>query len=571
MEIPQRPARQFLGETLAINSWADLKPSFEELANREIQSPDALGKWLQDLSEVEAVIEEDLAWRYIKMTVDTKDEKLTESYQDFVANIQPEIAPYSDQFNKKLVSSEFVNELTGRAYEIYLRKIRTEIEIYREENVAITAEIQKQSQEYGAMSAAMSIDVDGEKMTMQAAAAELRKPDRAHREKIWKLSNEVRNENRGKLDELFSSLVEKRHQIAVNAGFDNYRDYKFQSLGRFDYTKEDCFDFHASISSEVSPLMGEFQSKRKKRLGVDALRPWDLSVDPEGNAPLSPFTDTEDLTSGSIEAFKRVDGFCGDCLSTMNTMGHLDLASKDGKAPGGYNYPLYEIGVPFIFMNAVGTQRDLVTMMHEGGHAVHSFLTRELELTAFQSCPSEVAELASMSMELISMDHWDVFYKDPETLLRAKKEHLEDLLAVLPWIAIIDKFQHWIYENHNHSTEDRTIAWLDIYQEFTPDIVDYQGIEDAKASLWQKQLHLFEVPFYYIEYGMAQLGAIAVWRNYKQEPKKAIEQYKDALALGYTKSIGEIYETAGIKFDFSREYVKELVQFVRAELSALEA
>jgi len=570
MEIPQRPTRQFLGETLAIDSWADLKPSFEELSNRDIDSADALKKWLQDLSEVEAVIEEDLAWRYIKMTVNTKEEKLTESYQDFVANIQPEIAPYSDKFNKKLVASQFVNELTGQAYDIYLRKIRTEIEIYREENVAITAEIQKQSQEYGAMSAAMSIEVNGEKMTMQAAAAELRKPDRDHREKIWKLSNEVRLENREKLDDLFTTLVEKRHQIALNAGFENFRDYKFQSLGRFDYTKEDCFAFHESIAKELSPLMGEFQIKRKSQLRVDSLRPWDLAVDPEGNAPLTPFSGTDELTTGSIEAFNRVDGFCGDCLSTMNTMGHLDLASKDGKAPGGYNYPLYEIGVPFIFMNAVGTQRDLVTMMHEGGHAVHSFLTRNLELTAFQSCPSEVAELASMSMELISMDHWDVFYKDPETLLRAKKEHLEDLLAVLPWIAIIDKFQHWIYENPVHSTEERTAAWLDIYNEFTPDTVDYQGIEESKACLWQKQLHLFEVPFYYIEYGIAQLGAIAVWRNYKQDPKQAIEQYKAALALGYTKSIGAIYETAGIQFDFSQTYVRELVDFVRAELTALE-
>lgn len=570
MEIPTRPPRQFLGEGLVINSWDDLKPSFDELVNREINSSDELKTWLLDLSEVEAVIEEDLAWRYIKMTVDTKDEELTKKYQHFVAEIQPEIAPYSDLFNKKLVGSQFVNELTGKAYEIYLRKIRTEIEIYREENVAITAEIQKESQEYGALSAAMSIELDGEKMTMQAAAAELRNPDRDHREKVWKLTNEVRSANREKLDSLFTSLVKKRHQIAVNADFENFRDYKFQSLGRFDYTKEDCFAFHDSIAKEVTPLLATFQEKRKKKLGVDQLRPWDLAVDPEGKDPLTPFTDTDELTKGSIDVFSKVDGYCGDCLSTMNTMGHLDLASKDGKAPGGYNYPLYEIGVPFIFMNAVGTQRDLVTMMHEGGHAVHSFLTRELELTAFQGCPSEVAELASMSMELISMDHWDVFYKDPETLLRAKQEHLEDLLGVLPWIAIIDKFQHWIYENPDHSTQDRTAAWLRIYVEFTPEVVDYQGIEEARESLWQKQLHLFEVPFYYIEYGMAQLGAIAVWRNFKEDPKTAIEQYKAALALGYTKSIGEIYETAGVKFDFSREYVRELVEFVKEELASLE-
>ena len=250
-------------------------------------------------------------------------------------------------------------------------------------------------------------------------------------------------------------------------------------------------------------------------------------------------------------------------------MGHLDLESRKGKAPGGYNYPLDEIGVPFIFMNATSTVRDMVTMLHEGGHAVHSFVTRTLPLNTFKHTPSEVAELASMSMELLSLDHWYRFFPDPTERRRAKREHLEQILETLPWVACIDAFQHWVYENPIHNLAEREANWLRIYQQFSPDVVDWTGIEDVRAHIWQKQLHLFEVPFYYIEYGMAQLGAVAVWRNYKQNPELAIDQYLAALRLGYTASIGEIYEAAGIKFDFGADNIKSLMAFVQAELDEL--
>jgi oligoendopeptidase F len=253
----------------------------------------------------------------------------------------------------------------------------------------------------------------------------------------------------------------------------------------------------------------------------------------------------------------------------MKEMGHLDLDSRIGKAPGGFNYPLYEIGVPFIYMNAAGTLRDLVTMVHEGGHAIHSFLTRDLELTEFKSVPSEVAELASMGMELISMDFWDEFFTNEDDLKRAQKEQLEKVISTLPWVAAIDKFQHWIYENPNHTEKERYDKWKEIMNTFGSAVVDWSGFEDVRSNLWQKQLHLFEVPFYYIEYGMAQLGAIALWRNYKQNPEKTIKQYKEALKLGYTKSIGEIYKTAGIEFNFTRNYVRELMHFVSDELKKL--
>jgi oligoendopeptidase F len=255
----------------------------------------------------------------------------------------------------------------------------------------------------------------------------------------------------------------------------------------------------------------------------------------------------------------------------MREMNHLDLESRKGKAPGGYNYPLAEIGVPFIFMNATSTLRDMVTIMHEGGHAVHSFLTRKLELGDFKNPPSEVAELASMSMELISMDHWNLFFQKKEDLKRAKIEHLEQIIETLPWVATIDKFQHWIYENPTHNHDERRVVWNKIFQQFSDSITDWTGLEENRNYLWQKQLHLFEVPFYYIEYGMAQLGAIAVWKNYKENHIKGLKGYMDALKLGYTKTIPEVYAAANIKFDFSKTYISELMAFVKEELHKLKA
>lgn len=368
------------------------------------------------------------------------------------------------------------------------------------------------------------------------------------------------------LDELYTELIHLRHQIAVNAGFENYRDYKFEELGRFDYTKEDCFDFHRAIKEEIVPIVKEFYAKQAKQLGKDKLNPWDTEVDPLGRAPLKPFTTGEDLLQKSIQVFDKVDPYFGDCLRKMEEINHLDLESKEGKSPGGYNYPLYEIGIPFIFMNAVGTHRDMVTMLHEGGHAVHSFLSRDLKLTGFKTLPSEVAELASMSMELITMDYWNIFFENEEDVHRAIEEQLETVLKILPWIATIDEFQHWVYEHPTHPVEERHEKWMSLLEDYGTGIVDWSGYEEFQRISWQRQLHLFEVPFYYIEYGMAQLGALSVWKNSKIDFKNAVDNYKNALKLGYTKSIPEIYKTAGIRFDFSQMNVKELAEFIKKAL-----
>ena len=250
----------------------------------------------------------------------------------------------------------------------------------------------------------------------------------------------------------------------------------------------------------------------------------------------------------------------------MNEMNRLDLDSRKGKAPGGYNMPLAESGAPFIFMNAAGQMHDVTTMVHEGGHAVHSFLAHPLELSAFKEYPIEMAEVASMSMELFSMEYWDTFFKNPDDLKRAKEHQLERVISVMPWIAIIDRFQHWIYENPFHTTEERTSHWMEILREFSSTEIDFNGLEQYREIAWQRQLHLFEVPFYYIEYGIAQLGAIGMWKQFKENKEKALDNYMKALSLGGIKPLPELYTTAGLQFDFSPAYIKKLMEFVHTEM-----
>ena len=568
ISIPTRPIRKFVPEDLIIDSWDKIKSLFDNLVEREISSGKELEKWMLDRSELEAVLEEDMAWRYIKMNIDTTDKALGERFSFWIKEISPNTAPYSQKLNLKLVNCPYLKELDQEKYRIYLRSVNKQIDIFREENIPLFTIMEEKQQEYGAISAKMSIEVDGEKMTMQKASLLLKSNDRSKREEIYNKIASRRKEDEQTLDNLFNELIELRQKIAKNAGFSNYRDYMFAAMGRFDYNPEDCFNFHNAIEKEIVPIISTFENRRKEKLGYTNYKPWDISVDVDGLSPLKPFDGGSELTDLSIECFNRLRPYFGECLSTMKEMKHLDLESKDGKAPGGFMYPLYEIGVPFIYMNAVGSQRDVVTMVHEGGHAVHSFLSRDLAITEFKSTPSEVAELASMSMELLSMDHWDVFYSDDNELKRSKLEQLEKALETLPWVAAIDKFQHWIYTTE-HTAKERKEQWLKINSKLGNQVINWEGQENALANLWQKQLHLYEVPFYYIEYGMAQLGAIAMWRSYKELGEQGLDNYMDALKLGYTKTIGEIYEKAGIKFDFSASYVKELADFIKEELEKL--
>ena len=566
ISTPEKLARNFVPQNLNLDEWSSIEPLYKDLSNRVFSEMGDLQKWLRDLSELEAVVSEHSGWLYIRMTCDTSDTKRSDAYTHFVENINPHIEPYADQLNKKLFNCSFVKSLPD-TYQLYLRQVENSIRIFREENIPIEAELTVKQQKYGAISGAMTVEVNGKTITLQQAFNHLKSPDRAEREDVYRKINNRRANDREKLNDLFNELVALRDRIAKNAGFKNYRDYKFVELDRFDYTAEDCLRFHESVRKACVPVLNELMGSRKKVMKLEILKPCDTEVDEEGRPDMKTFKEGNELLEKTINCFTEIHPYFAEVVSTLRNMNYVDLDSRIGKAPGGYNYPLYESGVPFIFMNASGSLKDVTTMVHEGGHAIHSMLTKDLDFIGFKEIPSEIAELASMSMELISMEHWDHFFSDPEELRRAKKEQLEGVLETLPWIACIDSFQHWLYTNPTHSIQERTDAWKQTFQNFSSSIIDWSGNLAELESLWQKQLHLFEVPFYYIEYGMAQLGAIAVWRNYKSDPQKAIRQYMDALSLGYTKSIPEVYQTAGIRFDFSENYIRELIDFTRAELA----
>ncbi len=552
-----------------VTDWQQLEPFFRQLLEKEINSKEELETWLQHLSELEAVVSEDACWRQIKMTCDTTDPSLEQAYNYFCTDIQPHIQPYADALNRKLVGHPLAGELNQQQYFTYLRSIQKSIDLFRDENIPLQAELAVMQQQFGVINGRMTVTINGNEYTLQQAAKFLENPDRNLREEAYRKIQERRLQDKAVLNQLFNELMAKRNQVAVNAGYSNYTDFRFRELGRFDYGKQDCYAFHEAVKLHVVPLVRNIYEKKRATLGLSTLRPWDIDAEQEGLAPLHPFKTGNELIEKTIACFTKLRPFFGDCLRKMNDLQHLDLESRKGKAPGGYNCPLAESGAPFIFMNAAGQMHDVTTMVHEGGHAIHSFLAHPLSLTGFKEYPMEIAEVASMAMELFSMDHWDVFFNDAAELKRAKVHQLERVITLFPWIAIIDKFQHWIYDNPGHSDEQRTEKWMEILAEYSDGVVDYDGLELYRSNAWLRQLHIFEVPFYYIEYGIAQLGAIGMWMQYKQQPEKALDRYCDALALGGTATLPQLYETAGLQFDFSPATIKELMDFVKTELDKL--
>ena len=560
--------RHYLPVDFEIKDWEGLLPFFQELEEREIESVTALEQWLKDASELEAAISEEVCWRQIKMTCDTENKDLEASFTYFMMEIQPKMQPYSDRLNKKLLDSPFINELDTNKYFTYLRNVKKNIDLFEEKNIPLIAELNVLQQQFGVIAGKMTVNVNGQEYTLQQAARFLEDPDRNLREEVYHKINKRRLEDKVALNELFSTLLAKRNEVALNAGFKSYTEFRFLELGRFDYTPEDCFQFHEAVKVHVMPLVNELYEAKKKKLGLDTLRPWDIDAEPKGVKPLHPFESGTELTEKAINCFNQLKPFFGDCLQKMKTLGHLDLDSRKGKAPGGYNCPLAESGAPFIFMNAAGQLDDVTTMVHEGGHAIHSFLSHPLELNGFKDYPMEIAEVASMSMELFSMEYWNVFFKTPEELHRAKEQQLERVITIFPWIAIIDKFQHWIYKNPNHSVAERANVWIEISDEFTSPVLNYDGLDDYRSYGWQRQLHLYEVPFYYIEYGIAQLGAIGMWQQFKKDKEAALNHYINALSLGATTTLPKLFNAAGLEFNFSPEYISKLMRFVKSEMEA---
>ena len=566
---PSTLGRVFISDDIDMNDWASLSPYYDDLLSRSVKNVLEFEKWLNDKDELEGAISDFSARLYISMTCDTTNKDIEEKYLHFIDQIESNLLPVSHRINEKVEEFSKIDGVDQKKYLTYFREVKEQLRIYREENDQLITQIKVKQKEFSNISGLMTVEIDNEEKTLQQASLELSSNNRDRRKHIFDKIVARRAKDKDALNNLFDKLLAMRNQIALNAGFENYRDYKFADLGRFEYNADDCKEFHHSIQQEVVPFVNEFMNKRKENLDIIDFKPYDTNADFYGKGALKPFRDDKDLIAKTIKCFNQLDPYFGECIQKLDDLGHLDLVSRKGKSPGGYNCPLFETGAPFIFMNAVGSVSDLTTMVHEGGHAIHSFLTNDLEILAFKSFPSEVAELASMTMELFSMEHWDIFFDNEDDLKRAKLKQLERVLDVLPWVATVDAFQHWIYENPTCNAEERKDAWVAIFSKYDNKVVDWTGYETTFENYWQKQGHIFQVPFYYIEYGIAQLGAIAMWRQFKQNREQAIENYKKALSLGYQKTISEIYQTAGIKFDFSQAYIKELVTFVKGEVAKL--
>ena len=569
VSVPQRKKRAYLPEEFLPATWETLEPYYKELLDRKISSVEELKIWLGNWSELESVFGEYSRWIYVRTTTDTSDEKSKAELTNIFVSITPKLSAQDYLLKKKFVESPFINQLDSDIFSTTIRRVKKEIELFCEANIPLQSELSIKQSKFHEIAGAQSIQHNGTEITIEQAMVYMAGTDRAVRQEVYEKVGARRLADKDKLDELLTGLIKLRHQIAINAGYKNYLEYRFDELGRFDYTPEDCLKFHAVSQEAVVPLLDVFAVERKTSLGLDPLMPWDLDVDISGKPPLKPFQSTEELIEKTITCFNNLDPYFGECLSIMNTMKYLDLDSRMRKAPGGYNMSMPEIGVPFIFMNSANTEHDLITMVHEGGHAIHTFLTHNLELLAFKETPSEVAEVASMGMELISMDQWDIFYSNPDDLKRARRNHVKYILSILTRTCLGDSFQFWLYLNPEHTVEERRNKWRELQSKFASKEVYWDYNAELNGIGYQRILHFFEVPFYYIEYAFAQLGAIAIWRNFKQDPAKTISDYKAALSLGFTKPIPVFYETAGAKFDFSKSYISGLISFLKEEIAKL--
>ncbi len=561
--------RQYVPTDIDIADFSQLEPLYRELIDRPIASLQDLEKWLLDFSELTAVVDEYGARRYIDKSCHTEDPEIEKAYFHFVENVEPKIKPLYFQLQKKFLDSPQRSSLTDPRYAILEREWRADVEIYRDENVPLQTDITKLVTDYDKTLGAMTVEFRGREYTLQQLSRFIEEPDRDTRQQAWELMTNRRLQDREKIDSLFEKILPLREQVAENAGFENYRAYVWRAYKRFDYTPEDCIRFAEAIEKNVVPLVRQLDEQRRQTMGLDKLRPWDLSVDPRNRPPLRPFA--EDEVPVFVEKvktiFERLSPQLAEQFDTLRQRNNLDLSSRPGKQPGGYQCSLEESGEPFIFMNAAGVQRDVETLLHEGGHAFHCIAARDEPLVFLRHAPMEFCEVASMAMEAFAADHFDVFY-NADDAARAKRSYLEGVIRFFPWMATIDLFQHWIYTHPRHSREERTTYWLELMDRFGSDI-DWSGYEQARAAQWQRQVHLFHAPFYYIEYGIAQLGALQLWMKSRQDPRAALANYRSALKLGGTRPLPDLFSTAGIRFDFTEQTLGPLIQAVEEELVTL--
>jgi oligoendopeptidase F len=556
---------RYLSDSLDVADPQAIARLYDELDGRDISTRQALEDFIFDWDELYAVLYEANVEAYIDMTSDTTNQSFQERYSHISENVVPLMDQRNFKLKQKMLESPALDEL-GSEYDVFLRQVRAEVRVFREENVALQTEERRLNQEFQQISGRRKAEFRGQTYTPAQLQPFLEETDRQTREEAWRALSEAKLADATILDELYDQMYELRQQVARNAGFSNYRDYRFQELKRFDYTPQDCEAFHEAVEKHVVPVATEDNARRKRLLGIDSLRPWDLSVDAEGYEPLRPFSDVEKLKEGCERIFQQIDPELGGYFRQMMQDNLLDLENRAGKAPGGYMEALPSKRVPFIYMNAVGTHRDVETLLHEGGHSFHFFLSRELPLLNYQmtGIGAEFAEVASMTMEYLCQPYLSAFYNEEE-IRRIREEKIRDSMQWFPFMAMIDAFQHWVYTAEDHGPEARRARWAELERRFRPDL-DSSGLEQYRDIGWQ-YLHVFSYPFYFIEYAIAQLAAMRIWLNSLEDERGAVEAYKRGLALGGSRPLPELFKAAGAEFGLDERTVKSIVDGALAQMS----
>ena len=559
--------RNFVPNDLNPDDSRAVSALYQSLLQRDIPVDAAkLRQWILDWSELESVLGEVSCRRYVAMTCNTANENAAKAYTDFVENVQPIMNEYDDKLNKKLVAHPAKDALKGEFGE-WFKGVQVSLDLFSPDNIPLETEENKEIQAYQKITGGMSVEFEGKTQTMQQLAAYMERTDRDLRERAWRAMWERRLQDKEALDKAFDNLFALRKQIAKNSHCKDFIDYIFLAKHRFDYSPADCEAFHESIEKLVLPLQKEIYKKRAQKMGLDRLRPWDLNVDPLNRAPLKPYRTGDELIEKVDQIFESIHPQAGKWAREMQAKKLIDPDSRLGKAPGGYQIGFDESRLPFIFMNSACTDRDIYTLLHESGHSFHQFALAGQPIFPYRDVPAEFAEVASMSMELIGTSNLKPFYgDDKEAIARSIAGELEDVIWLFPWVASVDSFQHRLYSFPEHTASDRSDIWTEIMDRYDTG-VDYSGLEAVRRNLWQKQLHIFECPFYYIEYGIAQIGALQVWANFKKDPKKAIDDLFRAESLGSSRPLPELFAAANIKFDFTPKTLEPLMQVVWDELS----
>ena len=550
-------------------TWADIEPYYQELASRTLDQ-DSVEQWLADWSELESLVSEAGDLAYFAYTCNTADPALEAAQIRHDAEIGPKAQQARSRLQKRLVDLDY----TRPGLQTTLERFRNQIDLFRDDNVELFTEISKRETEWAKVNGAMTVQWKGEQKTPAQLLPFLESPDRDERESAFKLRAKAYLEQRDVLASLFDQMLELRQKVGKNAGYDNYRDFVHREKNRFDYTPDDCFRFHAAVEETMRPVCARILERRQTKLGLESLRPWDLEAEPSGKPPLKPFADDRELIERTSDVVGNLDPDFRGYINTMASAGLLDLDNRQGKAPGGYSTTLNHRKMPLIFMNAVGIDDDVRTLLHESGHAFHGFEASRLPLL-FQRHPGhEMAEVASMSMELLSSPYINKegggYYSD-EDARRSNRIALEGVILFFPHCASVDAFQQWIYTDPGGTNAgSRDLKWLELRRRLEADVVDWSGLDQERIARWYQQPHFFANPFYYIEYGIAQLGALQVWRNSLSDHAAAVRDYRSALALGATERLPDLYAAAGARLIFDSHGMKELANLVEEELSRLD-